>query len=692
MAELPSGTVTFLFTDLEGSTRLWEEYPDAMRDALARHDAILRDAVESHGGYVVKTTGDGLHAVFAIAPAATAAAVDAQQRLLAEVWPLPEGLRVRMGLHTGHAEIRDGDYYGPAVNRAARVAAAPHGGQIVMSHATEQLVRDTLPAGCALVELGEHQLRDLGRAEVLFQVVHPDLPREFARLRTSSARKRRSPTLVRWAAVGVVLGVAAIGGVIVVASSRGGDERGAPAVPNPRGYVPLLSKRPCTPDESGGDPTVRCLTLTVPEDRSNPKNGRTVRLAVVRAPATDSRASATPTISIGIFTASPPAGDPLRSASTLIQLGLRGRGDSTPLLSCPELDASRAERFRIPWSDDVARFDGDVLNCFGRLRSSGMDISQYDDADVADDVRDLAFALKLPQISLRASNDSARAAVVVMRRYPGLLRAVLMNNANVPPVSNIEGVADRYDQSLSLLAQRCKENTACGRTAGSEVVAAVDAQRARFAADPQVVTVSTAAGPVDVLMDDDRFMYSISLLLGTAPDGLGALAPGNFDPTQIATATAAYLTDLLPEIEARRPSDIVEWCAEDAGTITKTSLETEAAAYPRFRSRVNPGVVDVCEPAGIDRVPELTTLPASSIPVFIVEGALTPWGPSRALSEFAAGLTHSSLLTLPNEGRNLDNGPPCAEKLRVTFLRDPTAHLDTKKCEAEDPPLPFAVR
>src|SRR5262245_63937893 len=98
-----------------------------MQSTLARHDAVLRTAVETHGGHVVKTTGDGLHAVFATAPDAAAAAVDAQRQLLAEAWPLPEALRVRMGLHTGHAEMRDGDYYGPAVNRAARVAAAAHG-------------------------------------------------------------------------------------------------------------------------------------------------------------------------------------------------------------------------------------------------------------------------------------------------------------------------------------------------------------------------------------------------------------------------------------------------------------------------------------------------------------------------------------------------------------------------------------
>jgi hypothetical protein len=103
------------------------------------------------------------------------------------VWLLPEPLRVRVGLHTGHAEIRDADYYGPAVNRAARIAAAAHGGQIVMSRATEELARDALPMPCDLVDLGEHRLRDLLRPERVFQVAAPGLPGEFPALRTLDA-------------------------------------------------------------------------------------------------------------------------------------------------------------------------------------------------------------------------------------------------------------------------------------------------------------------------------------------------------------------------------------------------------------------------------------------------------------------------------------------------------------------------
>src|SRR5215470_14335295 len=128
MPELPTGTVTFLFTDLEGSTRLWEQYPEAMKEALARHDEILRDAINTYNGHVVKMTGDGAHAAFSDARAAVLAARDAQIALLAEAWGEPGPLRVRMGVHTGPADARDGDYYGTAVNRAARIANAAHGG------------------------------------------------------------------------------------------------------------------------------------------------------------------------------------------------------------------------------------------------------------------------------------------------------------------------------------------------------------------------------------------------------------------------------------------------------------------------------------------------------------------------------------------------------------------------------------
>jgi predicted ATPase/class 3 adenylate cyclase len=193
---LPSGTVTFLFTDIEGSTRLWEEHPEAMRDALVRHDEVLREAIESHGGYVVKTTGDGFHAAFATADAGMSAAVAAQTVLEGTTWGATGKLRVRMGLHTGTASLRDGDYFGGSLNRAARLMGVAHGGQIVVSQTTADLASDGLPAGVGLVDLGEHRLRDLSRPERVFQVFAPGLDREFPRLTSLDAFPGNLPAQV----------------------------------------------------------------------------------------------------------------------------------------------------------------------------------------------------------------------------------------------------------------------------------------------------------------------------------------------------------------------------------------------------------------------------------------------------------------------------------------------------------------
>lgn len=183
MREPPTGTVTYLFTDIEGSTQLWGKYPAAMKVALAHHDALVRETIESHGGYVFKTVGDAFCAAFRTAPEALAAALGVQRALHAENWG-ETPLRVRMSLHTGNAEERDGDYFGPPLNRVARLLSAGHGGQVLLSAATQELVRDQLPEGASLRDLGERRLKDLDRAERIFQLVVPDWPADFPPLKT----------------------------------------------------------------------------------------------------------------------------------------------------------------------------------------------------------------------------------------------------------------------------------------------------------------------------------------------------------------------------------------------------------------------------------------------------------------------------------------------------------------------------
>ena len=176
---IPSGAVTLLFTDIQGSTRLWDAEPDQMAPALRRHDDILREAIEDGGGYVFKTVGDAFCASFWTADAAVGAAALAQRVLTAESWPTSRPLRVRMGLHTGVCEERNGDYFGPVVNRAARLEAVAHGGQILVSGATAELAAQNLAAGTSLRDLGLHRLKDLGRPEQVFQLEAPFLPAEF---------------------------------------------------------------------------------------------------------------------------------------------------------------------------------------------------------------------------------------------------------------------------------------------------------------------------------------------------------------------------------------------------------------------------------------------------------------------------------------------------------------------------------
>jgi len=193
----PTGTVTFLFTDIEGSTSLWEKYPAQMQAALARHDEILGSNIEANGGYVFKTVGDAYCAAFTTAKKALAATLAAQRSLFAEEWDERSKLRVRMALHTGATEERDGDYFGPPINRVARLLSAGHGGQILLSAVTYGLVRDNLEPGAELRDLGEHRLKDLRHTEHIFQFVVPDLPSDFPLLRTLDTHSDERYSLTR---------------------------------------------------------------------------------------------------------------------------------------------------------------------------------------------------------------------------------------------------------------------------------------------------------------------------------------------------------------------------------------------------------------------------------------------------------------------------------------------------------------
>jgi class 3 adenylate cyclase len=210
MSGAPSGTVTLLFTDVEGSTRLWDAERDAMAAALRRHDEILRSAIEQAGGYVFKTAGDSFCAAFSAARSGLDAALAAQRELAAQSWPTSRPIVVRMGLHAGVCEERDGDYFGPAVNRVARLLTVARGGQVLVSGVAAELLSDELPDGVDLRELGTHQLKDLSRPERIYQVEAAFLAARLAvlaekvpgltELRASHADRDRVVEMLRTAA------------------------------------------------------------------------------------------------------------------------------------------------------------------------------------------------------------------------------------------------------------------------------------------------------------------------------------------------------------------------------------------------------------------------------------------------------------------------------------------------------------
>ena len=203
MSNLPTGTVTFFFTDIENSTPLWEKYPERMKAALAKHDSVLKEVVESNNGQIIKTTGDGVHAVFSTAMDAVKASINAQRVFQnSEVFAEhpDEGktsefsLRVRMGIHTGEAELRDGDYYGGTLNRAARIMSVGHGGQILISEITLQVAQEHLPNDISTLDLGQHHLKGLNRPEHIYQLNAPGLQQEFPPLKSQTHVTNNLPT------------------------------------------------------------------------------------------------------------------------------------------------------------------------------------------------------------------------------------------------------------------------------------------------------------------------------------------------------------------------------------------------------------------------------------------------------------------------------------------------------------------
>ncbi len=258
-----TGTLTFLFTDIVDSSRQWDEHPEPMRRALVVHNEAIRGAVAEHRGEIVKDRGDGFLAVFAAADDAIAAAIDVQRRLTAAPWePAVDPLRVRIGMHTGTAEARDGDYFGPEVNRAARLEAAAHGGQVLISEATRALSQEALPEGAVLHDLGYHTLRGLTRPERVYQLTAPGLLDDFPSLQIGAGRFSGFPAFAT-SFVGRADDVSALGDLLRRGETRAVTVLGPGGMGKTRLSVEVA--RAIAPEFAGGASFVDLAPVAEPE-------------------------------------------------------------------------------------------------------------------------------------------------------------------------------------------------------------------------------------------------------------------------------------------------------------------------------------------------------------------------------------------------------------------------------------------
>src|SRR6516225_390077 len=416
-ADLPAGTVTFLLTDIEGSTRLWESVPKAMEVALERHDRLVTEVIEGHGGVVVTSRGEGdsFFAVFASAVAAVEAAGDCQLRLNAEAWPAGAALQVRMGLHTGEARVLGGDYVDHApINRCARLKAAAHGGQVLVTKTTRNLVEGRLGGGFGLKRLGEFRLRDLAEPELIYQLTHADLPADFPPIRTLSERPGNLPLQV---------------------SSFIGRERELE-----QAAAALGQARVITLTGPGGVGKTRLALQAAARTVERFEGGAWLcELAPVRDPAGVDDAVA------AVFSVTARAGQDTRGA--LVEF-LRAKQLLLVLDNCEHLlEAAAALAEVLQRSCNRLVILATSREALG-VPGIGADLAAISDAEAVRLFAERAAAVK-PGFAVTAANAAAVTAVV--RRLDGIALAIELAAARVPAMTVAE-LARRLERSFAVLA------------------------------------------------------------------------------------------------------------------------------------------------------------------------------------------------------------------------------------------------
>ena len=720
-AALPSGVVTFLLTDVVGSTQLWDRHPAEMADALAMHDEIIRNAVATHDGRVLKARGEGdsTFAVFARATEALEAALAGQRSLGKQAWPPRVELSVRMAIHTGEALGRDGDYYGGAVNRAARLRALAEGGEILASRATADLVADHLPTGVSLVEVGQRELDGLRRQEHVYAVRDGDVevvpvPGRSAvegldeqALATETSRPRSKATAAssrrrrRWglAALAAVVAAAAVAAAAAAVSHSGSNSSVAASkltgIAAPRGYVPRYVPTTCPSSIVAVTSDASCAHLVVPQDRRSP-NGKQITLLVTSAPPRLAGPTVAPTIDV---CGCENLGSSLaRDHSELIHVAICGYADSDPELTCPEVNARQVSALTRRSTDtaELALNTDAIRQCRARLVSAGIDPSQYNYDAAAHDLLDLMFARHMAQANFVAFQGFDTEVFTVLRTAPAAVRTVTLENPPPPgssvlsdPIGDLAGAFNRY-------VTLCNADPVCEQAyphlpqSDRSLFASLDVQ-------PPLVTTSNPNGSnlpqVRVLVDGPRSADALGDAL-RAPS-LYPLIPQVIEAANVTTAqdtiAAAVAQGDYPPQDAAWGAEASYICSYEANLQNPQGEAIQAQTLPQFVRSDDAEWTQWCKAWDVaDLSAPMSQTVVSNVPALLFRGDLSPDGNPDWIPAIASRLSNVHSVVFRTLGSDLlASGPPCLSTLRRDFLAHPSAPLDEAGCERQSPRIAF---
>jgi class 3 adenylate cyclase len=685
---LRTATVAVLFCDLVSSTerlsRLGDDAADHFRRAFF---SSLRDAVTATSGREVKNTGDGFMVVFpqSAVDAVTCAAVMHER---VEALDADDPACIRVGISAGEAVEEDRDWFGTPVVEAARLCAAADAGHTLVSDVVRALVGTR----------GGHRFRSRGRVAlkgipepVAASAVERERPAPVLRTPT---RRRRARWLVAATAAALAVAVA----VALVVATAGNDpspETAGAVVPPAVGYTPRYAPRACPGDVAATVTGARCGTLTVPEDRANPDNGRTVRLLVTRAPA---RGAVTedPVLDLG---ADNLASSPVREHADEIRISPRGYAPSEPVLACPEYASVVPNSWTRPNRDARTKAEGQgaLRQCRARLEREGVALDAYNLEAAGQDAVDLLRALRLSRVHLVSGDVATIAALEVVRTAPGAVATLTLQVPVVPgkssytdPTAYLAGAFDRY-------IELCEADAACA--AFGDLRAVYEQSYESYRTSPRTANGDDGDGHRQaVLLDGDRIAQAVAGAL-LDPTSRGLLAAGIAQQGRgvIGDLTAGRVIWFHQEMfdpEFPWGAYLSDRCSYDAHTVAP-GHGLSSQSLPAF-SGVDDGLLEwQCEAWPVPSLSEASfdDSLAFEVPTLIVQGGLAPNVSAEWPTALERMLPRATTITFGSVGAMplCCEPPPCLGPLRQRFIADPTAQLDLSACEAKAPKIEFVT-